>query len=118
MELSFGVARSGIGGGIYQISNLIQRLALYSELQIVERVNHSFDPFADDNRVLPFRSGAAVFSHYINLVIHHPTDKTFQIMLHIGDLQLEGELLSNEERQYSYHIDEKQHAFINRQGVI
>ena len=58
------------------------------------------------------------FYHYIDLVIHNPTDKPFQIRLHVGDHQLEGELLCNEERQYSYHIDEKQLAFINRQGVI
>lgn len=61
MELAFGVARSGIGGGISQISNLIHWLVLHSELQLVERANHSFDPFADDSRVLPFGSGAAVF---------------------------------------------------------
>lgn len=61
MELSFGVARSGIGGEISQISNLIHWLVLHSELQLVERANHSFDPFADDGQVLPFGSGAAVF---------------------------------------------------------
>lgn len=58
------------------------------------------------------------FYHYIDLVIHNPTDKKFQIRLHVGDHQLEKELLCNKERQYSYHIDEKQLAFINRQGVI
>lgn len=61
MELSFGVARSGIGCEIGQISNLIHWLVLHSELEIVKRANHSFHPFADDSRVLPFGSGAAVF---------------------------------------------------------
>lgn len=61
MELAFGVAGSGIGGGISQISNLIHWLVLHSELEIVERANHSFHPFADDGQVLPFGSGAAVF---------------------------------------------------------
>ena len=118
MELSFGVARSGIGGGICQVSNLIHWLALHSKRQIVERANHSFDPFPDDGRVLPFGSGAAIFYNYIDLIIHNPTDKTFQIMLHVGDHQLEGELLCDEERQYSYRVYEKQHAFIKRQGII
>lgn len=58
------------------------------------------------------------FYHYIDLVIQNPTDKPFQIRLHVGDHQLEGEFLCNEEKQYSYYIDEKQHAIINRQGVI
>lgn len=61
MKLSFGAARSAIGGEISQISNLIHWLVLHSELQLVERAKHSFDPFADDGRVLPLGSGAAVF---------------------------------------------------------
>lgn len=61
MELSFGVARSGIGGEISQISNLIHWLVLHSELQLVERAKHSFDPFADDGRVLPFWVGCCCF---------------------------------------------------------
>lgn len=44
MELSFGEARRGIGGGICQLSNLIHRMAIHSPLFVVERSNHSFDP--------------------------------------------------------------------------
>lgn len=54
MELSFGEARSGIGGGICQLSNLIHWMALHSPLRVVERANHSFDPFPDEGRILPF----------------------------------------------------------------
>ncbi|USI86478.1 VanW family protein [Acinetobacter johnsonii] len=61
MELSFGQARCGIGGGICQIANLIHWLVLHSPLQVVQRSQHSFDPFPDHGRVLPFGSGAAIF---------------------------------------------------------
>jgi vancomycin resistance protein VanW len=61
MELTFGEARAGIGGGICQISNLIHWLVIHSPLTVVERYHHSFDPFPDDGRVLPFGSGATVF---------------------------------------------------------
>lgn len=114
MELSFGQAQQGIGGGICQISNLIHWLALHSELQIVERANHSFDPFPDDGRVLPFGSGAAIFYNFIDLVLYNPTDKTFQLRLQVTPHQLEGELLCDNEREYSYHIYEKNHAFIRQ----
>ena len=66
MELSFGEARAGIGGGICQISNMIHWLVMHSPLTIVEKSNHSFDPFPDEGRVLPFGSGAAIFYNYID----------------------------------------------------
>ncbi len=71
MELSFGEARSGIGGGICQLSNLIHWMALHSPLRVVERANHSFDPFPDEGRILPFGSGAAIFYNFIDLVLHN-----------------------------------------------
>lgn len=64
MELSFGKARAGIGGGMCQISNLIHWLVIHSPLTVTERYHHSFDPFPDDGRVLPFGSGATVFYNY------------------------------------------------------
>lgn len=118
MELSFGEARHGIGGGICQISNLIHWLALHSELKIIERANHSFDPFPDEGRVLPFGSGAAIFYNYIDLVLYNPTDKIFQMMFTVGEHQLEGELLCDHAREYSYHVYEKQHTFTKKYDII
>ena len=89
MELSFGEARSGIGGGICQLSNLIHWMALHSPLRVVERANHSFDPFPDEGRILPFGSGAAIFYNFIDLVLHNPTADTFQLRFHIAAHQLE-----------------------------
>lgn len=117
MQLSFGEARQGIGGGICQISNLIHWLALHSELQVVERANHSFDPFPDEGRILPFGSGAAIFYNYIDLVLYNPTLQTFQLCLTVGEHQLEGELLCDQPRQYSYHVYEKGHGFIRENNI-
>lgn len=118
MELSFGKARKGIGGGICQLSNLIHWMVLHSPLQVVERANHSFDPFPDDGRVLPFGSGAAIFYNYIDLVLHNPTSRTFQLCFHIGEHQLEGELRCSEERDVKYHIYQQAHRFIRRNGAV
>lgn len=118
MELSFGEARSGIGGGICQLSNLIHWMALHSPLQVVERANHSFDPFPDEGRVLPFGSGAAIFYNFVDLVLHNPTQKTFQLSLNVGESQLEGELLCNEEREVKYHVYQKNHGFSRHESGI
>ncbi|WP_460372720.1 VanW family protein [Pseudomonas sp. Tul1A2] len=116
MELSFGEARHGVGGGICQLSNLIHWMAIHSPLVVVERSNHSFDPFPDEGRVLPFGSGAAIFYNYVDLVLHNPTDRSFQLKLNVGETQLEGELLCDRVREYRYHVFQEAHRFV-REGA-
>lgn len=112
MELAAGEARAGIGGGICQISNLIHWLTLHSPLIIKERSNHSFDPFPDVERILPFGSGAAIFYNFIDLMLFNPTSMCFQINLWLTDKLLEGEIRCNEKINVKYHIYEKNHQFL------
>ena len=114
MELSFGRAKAGIGGGICQSSNLLHWLVLHSPLTITERHHHSFDPFPDDGRVLPFASGATVFYNYLDFQFTNNTELTFQINLWLTDKLLEGEIRVNQELDYNYHIIEKEHKFIKK----
>lgn len=116
MELTFGHARAGIGGGICQISNLIHWLVIHSPLTVTERYHHSFDPFPDDGRVLPFGSGATVFYNYRDYQFTNNTDHTFQINLWFSDKCLEGELRIDKELNYAYHVIEKKHQFLKIDG--
>jgi vancomycin resistance protein VanW len=116
MELSMGRARGGIGGGICQLSNVIHWLALHTDLQVVERSNHSFDPFPDDGRVLPFGSGAAIFYNYVDLVLFNPTTHTFQLNLWLTEKNLEGEVRSDSKSEVRFHVHEKNHKFIKSNG--
>jgi vancomycin resistance protein VanW len=117
MELSFGEAKEGIGGGICQISNLMHWLALHSSLTINERHHHSFDPFPDDGRVLPYASGATVFYNYLDFQLTNNTAWTFQINLWLTDSLLEGEIRVNTELQFNYHVKEKNHHFLKRDDM-
>lgn len=112
MELSFGEARPGIGGGICQIANLIHWLAMHSPLTVTERYHHSFDPFPDDGRVLPFGSGASIFYNYRDYQLTNNTPYTFQINLWFTDKCLEGELRIDTELDFAYHVYEKDHQFL------
>jgi vancomycin resistance protein VanW len=112
MEISAGIARPGTGGGICQIANLIHWLVIHSPLTVTERHHHSFDPFPDQGRVLPFGSGAAVFYNYIDYQFVNNTNHIFQIRLWITEKLLEGELRVNEELPYSYHVYEENHEFL------
>ena len=116
MELSFGEARAGIGGGICQISNLIYWLVIHSPLTVIERYHHSFDPFPDDGRVLPFGSGATVFYNYRDFQFTNNTEHSYQINLWFSDKCLEGELRIDKELDYAYHVVENDHQFLKMDG--
>lgn len=111
MELSFGKARAGIGGGICQLANLIHWMALHSPLQVTARSNHSFDPFPDDGRVLPFGVGAAIFYNFVDLMLYNPTEQTFQLRCWLTDTTLEGDIRSNIAYPFKCHIYEQNHQF-------
>lgn len=112
MELSRGEARPGVGGGICQIANLLHWLVLHSPLTVVERHHHSFDPFPDDNRVLPFGSGATVFYNYRDYQFENKTDFTFQVNLWLSEKCLEGELRADRQLPYAFHVFEREHVFL------
>ncbi len=111
MELSRGEAQSGIGGGICQSSNLIYWLVLHSPLKVIERHHHSFDPFPDQGRVLPFASGATVMYNYRDLQFKNSTNKTYQLNLWLDKKCLNGELRVSSELPHSYKVYEKNHHF-------
>lgn len=112
MELCFGEARPGVGGGLCQIANLLNWLVMHSPLTVTERHHHSFDPFPDDGRVLPFGSGATIFYNYGDFQVKNNTPYVFQINLWLSEKCLEGELRTSEELDYSYHVFEKSHKFL------
>jgi vancomycin resistance protein VanW len=87
-------------------------LALHTPLEIRERHHHSFDPFPDEGRVLPFGSGAGVFYNYVDLRFYNPTNQPFQIRVWLTDKHLKGAIFTTEPWKYSYHIEERNHQFI------
>jgi vancomycin resistance protein VanW len=114
MQLSQGKVVRGVGGGLCQLANLLYWMALHTPLEIIERHHHSFDPFPDENRTLPFGSGAGVFFNYIDLRFYNPTDFTIQIRLNVAENHLKGMIYAEIEPEFSYHVFEKYHRFIKK----
>jgi vancomycin resistance protein VanW len=114
MQLSKGEVVRGIGGGLCQLANLLYWMALHTGLKVVERHHHSFDPFPDENRVLPFGSGAGVFYNYIDLRFYNPTENTFRISVQLALEHLRGAITARHEPEFSYHVIEKHHQFISK----
>lgn len=111
LQLSRGRVRTGIGGGLCQMANLLYWLALHSPLRVTERHHHSFDPFPDDRRVLPFGSGASVFYNYVDLRFHNGTDATFALKVWLTGKHLKGALLADREWPQAWSVFEREHAF-------
>lgn len=109
MVLFYGGFKSGIGGGLCQLSNLIYWMTLHTPLAVVERHRHSYDVFPDANRTQPFGSGATCSYNYLDLMISNPTDKPYQLRLSLSDHKLRGEWRADEMPLHRYEIYEKEH---------
>jgi vancomycin resistance protein VanW len=118
MLLHGGEVKPGIGGGLCQLTNLIHWMVLHSPLTVTERHHHSFDPFPDEGRVLPFGSGATVFYNYLDYQFENNTPYTFQLHIWITDEHLKGELRCSEELPHSYHVFERDHKFLRMGSQI
>ena len=114
MVLSRGAARAGVGGGICQVANLIHWLCLHSPLTVVERHHHGFDPFPDNGRVVPFGSGAAIFYNYVDYQFRNDTPYTFQLHFWMDKKCLHGDLRVSDDLPNTYHVFERNHAFLFR----
>ncbi|TQR19622.1 VanW family protein [Psychrobacillus vulpis] len=116
MQLSMGEVKTGVGGGICQLANLLYWMAIHTPLTIIERHHHSFDPFPDEGRVLPFGSGAGVFYNYVDLRFQNNTEQSFQIRIWLTNNHLKGAIYTNKEWPYTYHMEERNHEFIKKNG--
>lgn len=109
LVLEQGRIGKGTGGGLCQMGNLIHWMALHSPLTVTERWRHSYDVFPDENRKLPFGSGATLAYNYIDLQLRNDTAQTFQILLQVSETDLLGEIRSDQPVPFRYQIEETEH---------
>lgn len=109
MILSHGQVKTGIGGGLCQLSNLIYWLTLHTPLTVKERYRHSYDVFPDTNRQQPFGSGATCFYNYLDLLIGNESQQRFQLRLYLNETHLVGEWRTDVEPMYAYQVYEQKH---------
>ncbi|WP_238332360.1 VanW family protein [Kribbella jejuensis] len=112
MRLSNGHAKPGIGGGICQLANLLHWMVLHSPLTVTQRSTHSFDPFPDNGRVLPWGVGCSIVYNYVDLQFRNDTDQTFQLHVGVGERYLEGEILADVPAESSYRVFSKGERFL------
>jgi vancomycin resistance protein VanW len=118
MRLSNGDAVSGVGGGICQLANLLHWMFLHSPLTVVERSEHSFDPFPDKDRVLPWGVGCSIVYNYVDLVVRNDTASTFQILVEVGERHLRGELRADRATRTAYRVEARDEEFVRYHGRV
>ena len=118
MRLSNGSAREGVGGGICQLANLLAWMFMHSDLTMVERSEHSFDPFPDRGRVLPWGVGCSIVYNYVDLVVRNDTDATFVIDVQVGERYLEGELRTDVSPLLAYSVEARDEEFLRYEGRV
>ena len=118
MRLAHGEATAGVGGGICQLANLLHWLFLHSPLTVVERSEHSFDPFPDKNRVVPWGVGCTIVWNYVDLVVRNDTAVTFQLRTWLDERHLRGELRADRPPTYSYRVEARGDEFVRVDGRV
>ncbi|WDV47156.1 VanW family protein [Clostridiaceae bacterium M8S5] len=107
-----GDVSKGIGGGMCQFTNLIHWMVLHSPLTIIEHHHHNnIDMFPDYGRQVPFGTGTSIMYNYLDYQFKNNTKQTFQLIIYTTDEYLCGELRSDSDIIYSYHIIEKNNHF-------
>lgn len=109
MVLQDGRVQRGIGGGLCQMGNLLHWMVLHTPLTVTERWRHSYDVFPDENRTLPFGSGATLAYNYIDLQFRNDTRQNWQIRVWLSDTHLHGELRCDQPLPYRYEVFEQSH---------
>jgi vancomycin resistance protein VanW len=118
MRLSNGEAISGVGGGICQLANLVHWMVLHSPLTVVERSEHSYDPFPDKGRVLPWGVGCSIVYNYVDLVVRNDTAATFQLRTWVAERHLRGELRSDRPAATNYRVEARDEEFLRVEGRV
>src|SRR5215472_15856640 len=118
LVLVHGRMAAGVGGGLCQLSNLLQWMVLHSTMTVVERHHHGYDPFPDSGRVVPFGSGATVFYNYVDLCFLNPGPETYRIRLWLTDEELRGELWADRMPPVRLHVRETDHRFFRSNGRV
>ena len=111
LTISSSNLKSGIGGGLCQLANMIHYLVLNSPLEVVELHHHSDALFPDERRRVPFGTGTSVFYNNVDYRFKNNLDFDIQILIWIENGELCGELRGTKELPYRYKLVEENNHF-------
>jgi vancomycin resistance protein VanW len=117
MTLDGGEVHPGVGGGLCQIANLLHWMALHTDLTVTRRSEHTVDPFPDSGRTVPWGTGCSIAWNYVDLQLRNDTATTYQLIVGIGETDLEGEIRADRPPARSYRVEGREDRFEQIDGV-
>lgn len=98
---------NSMGGGLCQLSGIIYHICLVSDLEIVERHNHSMDIYNEETRFTPLGADATVAYGYKDLKIRNTRDTPIRFSFAIDDHKLTIEMhFSNKLKKRAVNFEE------------
>jgi len=119
LTINNGQVGKDIGGGMCQFTNLIHWMILHTPMPIVEYHHHDgMDLFPDYGRQIPFGVGTSIMYNYLDYCFKNTTENVFQLIVYTTSEYLCGELRTDKELRYKYHIKAEEEFFSKEQGGI
>lgn len=102
---------TGVGGGLCNLGNSINRTILHSPLTITEFHTHSDALAPDEGNRIPLHTGTSVSYNYVDYRCKNNTDQTFQLLLWCEGDDLCTELRAERPIANQYRLEEEDHHF-------
>jgi vancomycin resistance protein VanW len=87
-------------------------------MTVIERSTHSFDPFPDDGRTIPWGVGVTIVGNYLDLAVRNDTDHTFRLTCAVGQTHLHGALSGDTLPEHTYRVFAHDETFLRHAGRI
>lgn len=102
---------TGIGGGLCNLANTINLIALKSPMDVIEFHKHSDALAPDEGKRVPLSAGTSINYNYLDYRFKNNTDQDVQLFVWCEDEVLYAELRSEKDIPLRYEIVEEDHHF-------
>lgn len=117
LTISSGNLKTGIGGGLCQMANLIHYLVLHTPLEVVELHHHSDALFPDVKRRVPFGTGTSIVYKNLDYRFKNTSKYPIQLRVWLDETFLFGELRCDIDLDKTYRLVEEDHHFAKEDGI-
>ncbi len=119
LVISNSKMKTGIGGGLCQMANMIHWLVLHTPLKVTELHHHSDALFPDVKRRVPFGTGTSISYKALDYRFKNTTENPIQIRVWLDDTFLYGEIRSTVPLNVKYKIvEEDNHYAKDKDGIF
>ena len=111
LVISNSQMKTGIGGGLCQLANMIHWLVLHTPLTVTELHHHSDALFPDVKRRVPFGTGTSISYKALDYRFKNTTDHPVQVRVWLDETFLYGEIRCDVDLNEKYKLVEEDNYY-------